>query len=96
MSEVECKKVLIIGNVDIIAKSIHRLCEKMDAACLAKANGLRALRLLFSTKFDVIIASVFIEDLDEVQLIPVIKASNSINSATPIILMTYLISRRTS
>jgi len=71
-------KVLVIGNIDIIAKSIHHLCGIMDVTCVAKVNGVSTLKLLFSVQFDIIVASVFIEDLDAVQLIPAIKYSNAL------------------
>ncbi len=82
------KKVLIIGESDIVQKSIINLLESLDISCEVCKDFNLAVSLLFKEKFALVISSFFMEGGDACQITKFIKFAGTVNSLTPIVVTT--------
>ena len=79
---------LVISEKSIITSMLLGELEKKQCSITLTQDGLEAFNHLIKSKFDLVISSVEIENLDGFQLLAAVRASHSLNSLTPFIMLT--------
>ena len=82
------KKIIMIGEDNILFKNIRNFCEEKGDSVIYRFSGADGMHQLLRAKFDLVICSLFMEEVDGVTLVQTLKLSNTINSLTPIVLLT--------
>jgi DNA-binding NtrC family response regulator len=82
------KKVLYIGEKNLIAKAMQSMVTSMGFHFLQIDDPTVAFGSLFSEKFALILTNLMHEKMDGVQLYNSLTRSNTINSFTPVVIMT--------
>ena len=82
------KKILVIGESDIVQKSICKLLEKLKLRYDLCTSFNLAVSSIYKDKYDLVISSFFIDGGDACQITKLIKLAGTINSLTPIIVTT--------
>lgn len=80
--------ILIISDSSLVAKSIKALELNCKLNIQEVTTPIDALSVVFTQKFDLILTNLYYSDIDGIQFFNMLMASNSLNSVTPIILMT--------
>ncbi len=81
------KEVLVVASDSVVIKAIIQFCEERGDKVVFVKSGAMGLSFLLTKKFDAVITTLFIDDLDAVQLIQTIKSSDTMNSLTPMALI---------
>lgn len=81
-------QVLVVSEKSIITNMLLGELEKKNCEIVFTTDGLEAFNNLIKKKFDFVISSVQIDNLDGFQLLAAVRASHSTNSLTPFIMLT--------
>jgi CheY-like chemotaxis protein len=79
------KKVLVGDDDPLVIELLTHLLKKENIAVTTAPNGLEALRIMQETTFDLLIADVWMPEMDGLQLLSV---AQKIEGAPPIIILT--------
>lgn len=82
------KKVLILGDRNIIFKSIGEICSEHNWQIEFIQNGEQGLGKLICEKFDLIVSPLFLEKVDAIKILSTLKREDSLNEKTPYVLIT--------
>lgn len=82
------KNILFVSQSSIVIKSIISHCEKAGDKVTHLETGADAVIELLANNYDLLITSLFLDKLDGIQLINIVKNSNAINSSIPVIMLT--------
>ncbi len=82
------KSVLVIENSPVYTKIVTNALRKLDVSFTVERDGINAIDLLITKKYDGIILSTSITGLDGLSLLKVIKVIDSNNTNTKVAMMT--------
>jgi len=80
-------RVLVVEGTTTMANIIKKGLSQSGYDCTLTKNGLAAFNRLITEKFDVLITSLNIEQLDGISLITAIKSTNNLNANIPTIVI---------
>lgn len=79
--EIEYKgKVLIVDSTSTMSNFLKKGLKELGYDCYQTKNGLSAFNRLVTEKFDAVISSLNLEQLDGVSLVTAVKSTNNINA----------------
>lgn len=82
------KKVLIISRPSVIITSLQKYLEEKGDIVQLISSGTDGLKYLFEEKYDLLLSSVDLEGVDGVQLLKILKSSNSFNTNIETVMLT--------
>jgi len=80
-------RILVVEGTVTMANIIKKGLSQIGYDCTLAKNGLAAFNRLVTEKFDVLITSLNIEQLDGISLITAVKTTNNVNSNIPTVVI---------
>ncbi len=78
--------ILVVDNTSTMGNLVKNSLQQMGYHCTLSNNGLTAFNRLVTQKFDAVISSMNLNQLDGISLISALKATNNINADIPVLI----------